>query len=172
MQRLTNLLRTLGLSFLFGLTVADFSLWHLHQDSMSTPYIVWDGSPSCDMIDQSVYFYPSGDVSGDKTGVRCESEDMNTQGDCIFASDPSDIDIVEMNFHSTDPTWHWTTYKNVGYPLVGLDDSVWGTCSPPTVPQPEFYCGYSYAYRILHCVGDQPGRTLPSAAEINQLIKS
>ncbi|KAK4210670.1 hypothetical protein QBC37DRAFT_321800 [Rhypophila decipiens] len=146
---------------------------------MDTPYFVWDDRiPSCDVLDKLVYFYPRVDVSGVKTGVRCENKDTSMHLDCSWTGDPSDIDVIEMNFHSTNPIWHWNynsppaTYKNVGYPLVGLDDSVWGTCRPQTLPQPKFECEHVYGYRIFHCVDDQPGRTLPSAAEINGLRRS
>ncbi|KAK4210671.1 hypothetical protein QBC37DRAFT_428439 [Rhypophila decipiens] len=78
-----------------------------------------------------------------------------------------------MNLHWMNPTLHWTIYKNVGYPLVGLDDSVWGTCIPQDLNSQEnsFLCDWGEGRRLFRCVGDQPGRTLPSAKEINHLYK-
>lgn len=62
---------------------------------------VYDSPPAChDVIDW--IWQATGDVSGDKYGVRCKGSDAG----CSSSGDPSDIEELEMNFNTDE--YHWS----------------------------------------------------------------
>ncbi|KAF2868136.1 hypothetical protein BDV95DRAFT_158257 [Massariosphaeria phaeospora] len=77
----------------------------------------------------------SDDVSGGQYGVRCEGDGCERGSD----SNPSDIDLVEMNFDSDEH--HWTFYKDRDGSLHDLSDNRVGRCLPSS--NEEFSCGLS-----------------------------
>ena len=85
-------------------------------NSHSMGWQVFEAQPSsCDEVSSHDIWWASGDVSGDKTGVRCSGSGCNYK-------DPADnIDVLEMNFHSDPPVYHWTLYKDRGRTMVGCE---------------------------------------------------
>lgn len=67
----------------------------------SRGYQVYDGEANCDNSLDWLWVTRK-DVSGDKYGVRCESEDDDA---CFGSGDPTRIDVLEFNFNSDDLHW-------------------------------------------------------------------
>lgn len=66
---------------------------------------IFEAEPDCNNVDHDgSWWYTSDDVSGEKTGVRCEGRGCNSNQE----GESGDIDILEMNFHGTDPVYHFS----------------------------------------------------------------
>lgn len=90
-------------------------------------YQIWDSDPSCRDVWGHKEYAPRDDVSGDKTGVRCVSYDEGYG--CQLRGDPSDIDIMEVNFSGSPPVYHWSessTSYLITTPLLALISSLEG----------------------------------------------
>lgn len=61
---------------------------------------VFPSDPSCSNVANSKSYGVSGDVSGNKKGVRC-------QGDCGMGGRADGINVLEMHF-SNNPLYHWS----------------------------------------------------------------
>ncbi|PQE28855.1 hypothetical protein CJF30_00003885 [Rutstroemia sp. NJR-2017a BBW] len=84
---------------------------------------IFEAQPSsCDAVRSAAIWFRSGDVSGDKEGVRCSGSG------CTYTAPAGDIDVLEMNFSNSPKVWHWTLYKDRGYTMVGLDGNTYGNC--------------------------------------------
>ena len=100
--------------------------------SINKVWQVFEAEPkNCDEVFAAKTFVNSGDVSGTKTGVRCAGSG------CDYKPPPGNIDVLEMNFHGTDPVYHWSKsrisntsilidltqfsalYKDRGWTMVG-----------------------------------------------------
>ncbi|KAM7194639.1 hypothetical protein V8F20_007831 [Naviculisporaceae sp. PSN 640] len=175
-MRPTTLLQTVFI----GRATADFWIYFnartIGDSSSIDTFQVWDSKPNCDDVWGHMEFWRKDDVSSDKLGVRCVSYD-NDFG-CEFHGDPEKIDIMEVNFSWRDPVYHWTTYKNVGYPFVGLDKVVYGHCDVATDSDRdamEYICNNGGGTNVvgkplLHCKGIN-GHTLPSGDKINSIAQ-
>ncbi|KAL2024989.1 hypothetical protein VTK56DRAFT_3688 [Thermocarpiscus australiensis] len=101
---------------------ANFDLYAANEPYQNINlWTIFDTDPDCGTVWSSPVYYPSDDVSGDKTGVRCEGTG------CQMYQDPVSIDVVEMHF-SNNPLYHWTIYKDRNYDMIGLDGNVYGNC--------------------------------------------
>lgn len=67
-----------------------------------TSWQVFPAEPSCDQSWGAPLWDWKDDVSGTKSGIRCKGSG------CGITPSPSDIDILEMNFHGTNPIYHWS----------------------------------------------------------------
>lgn len=73
--------------------------------SANTMWLIFEAEPDCDNVNNDgSWWYDEDDVSGEKQGVRCE-------GGCAGGEDASAIEILEMNFHGTDPVYHWSGFS-------------------------------------------------------------
>ena len=78
-------------------------------------YQIFEAQPSsCDEVRRRHIFWASGDVSGDKTGVRC------TGSGCDYTLPAGNIEQLEMNFHGSSPTWHWSKSDYTAGPELTL----------------------------------------------------
>ncbi|KAF1966180.1 hypothetical protein BU23DRAFT_332405 [Bimuria novae-zelandiae CBS 107.79] len=50
-----------------------------------------------------------------------------------------------MNFHGTDPVYHWTLYKDRNWEMTGLDGNVYGNCI--LFPGDDYSCGQGISGR-------------------------
>lgn len=64
---------------------------------------IFPTEPSCDEVQNTGYWTDERDVSGTRTGIRCEGSG------CDYKPSPDDIEILEMNFHGSGPVYHWST---------------------------------------------------------------
>ncbi|KAI1380585.1 hypothetical protein F4677DRAFT_191449 [Hypoxylon crocopeplum] len=111
-------------------TVADFWLSYISKTARTRDLngdksglaILRDPNIICDWSAFTVIWPNSGDVSGDKKGMRCVPG--NDKGSPLYR-DP--LEIVEFNTMSTD-VGHQTIYKDRGYAMVDLDGKKTGQC--------------------------------------------
>ncbi|KAJ4352466.1 uncharacterized protein N0V89_007814 [Didymosphaeria variabile] len=127
---------------LFHLALANFDLYRgtdvtaVPDDNPEPALDVWqvfDGEPDCDDASSAQTWDDSDDVSGDKFGVVYEPRPADP-------SDPGAATRVEMNFHDTDPVYHFTIYKDRNYDMIGLDGNTYGNCVP--FPGDDYQCNY------------------------------
>ncbi|TLD19042.1 hypothetical protein PspLS_09850 [Pyricularia sp. CBS 133598] len=154
-MRLSNFTQLAALATLVPVAIADFYIYKVHANDIFGEndefWQIFDGPPSCDDQRGTTAWNNLSDVSGDKRGIRCEEDG------CSFGSDPSDIDVLEMNFRG-DPIYHWTIYKDRNYVMTGLDGSTFrGSCTPDD--SDDFSClnvlsGTDAGYRKFHCETD------------------
>jgi hypothetical protein len=86
------------------LSKADFYVWAVDiQDfwgGQSEGYAVYAGDPSCADVGRVGSWNKQSDVSGRKTGVRCN-------GNCGLGEDPDGITQFEMHW-TNNPLFHWS----------------------------------------------------------------
>jgi hypothetical protein len=97
---------------------ANFDLYVDTQASWASPeaYTYWsiyEAEPYYNQVINSPAYGDSDDVSGTKSGVRCEGDG------CQGGIAPYSITTLEMNFHGDDPVYHWSKshYVLVSYTL-------------------------------------------------------
>lgn len=95
------------LAGLMQATLADFNIYRVGLGGTGISgnaegWQVYMGDANCDNAIDWIW-RDSDDVSGGKYGVRCDGED-NACGRAED-DDPSNIDILEMNFNSDDRHW-------------------------------------------------------------------
>ncbi|KAJ4301746.1 hypothetical protein N0V90_003839 [Kalmusia sp. IMI 367209] len=123
-------------------------------------YMIFEAEPSCDDVENGVNWNESDDVSGDKQGVRVKGD--------IDPNDPGKIEELEMNFHDSDPIYHWTIYKDRNYDLTGLDGNTYGNCIP--FPGDDFQCNFPLplgvatksGVRMFRCLTDVTAEQIQS----------
>ncbi|KAK4646082.1 hypothetical protein QC761_207195 [Podospora bellae-mahoneyi] len=139
------------LATLTPLVTANFDIYMAEEKTTVGGPQVWpmwhifDTDPTCDDLADNPNYLGSDDVSGNKVGVRCESS--SDPFNCAVQHYPADgIDVLEMNFHSDPPVYHWKAYmtmvaiyKDRNYDMYGLDGNVYGNCFP--FPGFEYECG-------------------------------
>lgn len=84
---------------------ANFDIYFVsmsYLDQGSEWWQVFEEGPTCPQVVDTGVFWDRDDVSGDKTGVRL-------QGGGKGAEPIDEIEQLEMNFHGTDPVYHWST---------------------------------------------------------------
>ncbi|KAF5004045.1 hypothetical protein FDECE_9458 [Fusarium decemcellulare] len=125
-----RMMSAVALAALVNFTTANFDVYMV--DEMTTIpqqwslWHIWDTDPSCGDVANAQNYLGRADVSGTKTGVRCEADDLR---DCVSQSSRADaIKVLEMNFHGEDPVYHWTIYQDRNYEMIGLDGKVYGQC--------------------------------------------
>ncbi|KAK5653274.1 hypothetical protein OQA88_9173 [Cercophora sp. LCS_1] len=155
-----------SLALLTRLASADFDVYagttnSVGEGHFAETWYIFQGEPNCNDAWNAKEYYESDDVSGKyRTGFRCEGKG------CWGTNNPGDIEELEMHF-SNNPLFHWTIYKNRGYPykLFGVNGEVQGECHsfagddfgcPVVAPWP----GQRSGVRKLRCY------TRASAAEI------
>ncbi|EON96202.1 hypothetical protein UCRPA7_8305 [Phaeoacremonium minimum UCRPA7] len=130
----------------FSCVTANFDVYMVERTivtdvgvSINKVWQVFEAEPkNCDEVFAAKTFVNSGDVSGTKTGVRCAGSG------CDYKPPPGNIDVLEMNFHGTDPVYHWTLYKDRGWTMVGLDGNTYGDCI--VFPNGDYNCHDSIYY--------------------------
>lgn len=74
--------------------------------SINKVWQVFEAEPkNCDEVFNARTFVNSNDVSGTKTGVRCVGSG------CDYKPPAGNIDILEMNYHGSDPVYHWSKFE-------------------------------------------------------------
>lgn len=104
------------------------NIFHTHTRAWQ----VFEAEPkSCDEVSSKPYWFTSGDVSGDKEGVRCVGSG------CDYTPPADNIDILEMNFNNDGPVYHWTLYKDRGRTMVGCEYPLCTTPGSPRADAPD-----------------------------------
>lgn len=95
--------------------MANFDVYHGTQIDLlgaagaETMWLIFEAEPDCDNVNSDgSWWYESEDVSGDQTGVRCEGTGCTSNEE----GEAGDIDVLEMNFHGTDPVYHFSKCSN------------------------------------------------------------
>ncbi|KAF4331778.1 hypothetical protein FBEOM_14450 [Fusarium beomiforme] len=136
-------------------SVGGISAWQAVDDTASTN--------NCGKMIGTRTFEQMPDVSGKKDGFRCKGKG------CYLDGDVNGIEELEMNFGTTDSTvYHFTIYQRFRednkWWMVGLDNKVYGWCSPWT----------EKSYNCLATKGQQKFRCNIeglSAQDITQKVK-
>ncbi|KAH6638669.1 hypothetical protein BKA67DRAFT_615057 [Truncatella angustata] len=151
----------LGATFL-PQTFANFDVYAAIEELPSAGiyrygYQVFATDPSCNEVFDRWFWNWQSDVSGTKTGMRCSASPSSAcfpDIDGRVERDPANINQLEMNFHGTNPIYHWTLYKDRGYTMVGLDGNTYGNCI--LFPKHTYDCEesgtYRYAERKFRCL--------------------
>jgi hypothetical protein len=75
------------------------------QNTHQRAWQVFAAEPSsCNEVALKPYWFSGSDVSGTNEGVRCAGNG------CDYTASITDIDTLEMNFHGTNPVYHWSEY--------------------------------------------------------------
>jgi hypothetical protein len=73
------------------------------QNVHKTMWQVFEAEPSsCSVVASNPYWISDPNVSGTRTGFRCAGSG------CDYTPPASNIDELEMNFHGTNPIYHWS----------------------------------------------------------------
>ncbi|KAH6689483.1 hypothetical protein F5X68DRAFT_230100 [Plectosphaerella plurivora] len=148
------------LAALAGVCSANFDLYRSESHNLfggvGQNWGVFPYDPSCAEVGRTRSYPVSGDVSGNKIGVRCS-------GDCDMGGRADGINQLEMHF-SNNPLYHFTLYKERGHPykMYGLDGRVYGECI--LFPGNAYNCpnaGALFGHRKFRCL------TSISAGQIN-----
>ncbi|KAL5390593.1 hypothetical protein DPSP01_001668 [Paraphaeosphaeria sporulosa] len=168
-MKFTATATTLAAFSLLRLASANFDLYAVLDttvvpDENPEPAIdewrVFEAEPDCDDAKNAANWNDSDDVSGDKQGVVFEG-DKDPQ-------DPGKATRVEMNFHDTDPVYHFTIYKDRNYDMIGLDGNTYGNCIP--FPGDDFQCNYPLPLGVQTLSGARYFRCLTdiTAQQLNE----
>ncbi|KAF4449390.1 hypothetical protein F53441_7369 [Fusarium austroafricanum] len=124
-------------AILSPLVAANFDLYFQSPTSSIGGLAVWQAVDDTASTDDCVKmtgtrtFEQKPDVSGDKDGFRCKGTG------CYFGGDVNGIEELEMNFGTKgNDVYHFTIYQRFRednkWWMVGLDNKVYGWCSPWT----------------------------------------
>ena len=99
-------LATTALASLLAPVLANFDVYIIQEVTNGVErkiYQAFESEPkSCEEVFANDVWTSKSDVNGKNTGVRCVGSG------CDYKVSPSEITVLEMNFHGASPIYHWS----------------------------------------------------------------